>query len=214
VSAVSASQVSASPVSGALLSEEGLSSRSRLVSAPPVALDAVDDFHDDSADLMEDDDEDEEEEEEPFALSVPVPGHAASDPTIEAAPAEVTQAEMDAIAADEESERAPTSSRRPISMEAKMSELEEDSPPLHAPPPASGKLPTASPAIEIEPVESQPMPVAAIAAVATPSAKLARESVRAEALPPQAEVAVFVGRTPSDLAAKTFGDLLDATLAL
>lgn len=200
----SVSPVSASPGSGALRGEEGLESRSRLVSAPPVAMDAIDtndEDYDDGAELLDDDDD-----EEPFALSVP-PGHAASDPTIEAAAAEVSQAEMDAIEADD---RAPTSSRRPISMEDKMSELEEDSMPLHASPPASGKLPAAS-AIELEPLDSQPMPVAVPVPAAGP--RLTRESLRADSLP-QTEVAVFVGRAPSDLAAKTFGDLLDATLAL
>ncbi len=203
---------SVSPVSGSAKSEEGLESRSRLVSAPPVALGSGDRGDDDLGDDDVGDDDgaellDDDEDEEPFALSVP-PGHAASDPTIEAVPAEVSQAEMDAI---EEADRAPTSSRRPISMEEKMSELEEDSPPLHSPPPASGKLPAASPALELEPLDSQPMPIAAPVAVASP--RLTREALRADPLP-QTEVAVFVGRTPSDLAAKTFGDLLDATLAL
>jgi hypothetical protein len=204
----SVSPMSVSPVSGASRSEEGLESRSRLVSAPPLALDALDPL--DAIDGDDDDlmDDDEDEDEEPFALSAP--GHAASDPTIEAAPAEVSEAEMDAI---EAADRAPSSSRRPISMEDKMSELEDDAPPLHTPPPASGKLPAASAAIDLEPLDSQPMLVAAPALASVPAPKITRESVRAEPLAPM-EVAVFVGRAPSDLASKTFGDLLDATLAL
>jgi hypothetical protein len=139
-------------------------SRSRLVSAPPVALDGLDE---------------------------PAPG-AASDPTIEVAAAEVSRAELDALEGDD---GAPSSSRRPISLEEKMSERDEDVVPLHAPPPESGKLPTAAPTIELgfEP-------------------PLAKEVTRATPAP-QANVASFVGRAPAP-SAKTFGELLDDTLSL
>jgi len=168
--------------------EDPFESRSRLVSAPPApfemtGLTQLDDVF----------------EDEPFELSSP-----ASDPTIEAAPAEVSQAELDAI---EEADRAPSSSRRPISMEDKMSEL-EDSIPLHTPPPESGKLPAASPAIELH-LDAQP--ASAPVPVAAPA--LAREALRGDPLS-QTEIAVFLGRTPSDVPAKTFGDLLETTLSL
>ncbi len=163
---------SLAPVSGA----EVLESRSRLVSAPPVALD-------------------QDEEDGP-------PGgydDAASDPTIEVAAAEVSRLELEAIEAseaDEAHDRAPTSSRRPISLEEKMSE--PDDVPLHTPPPESGALPAVSPAID---VGFEPAPAVMPAPRAIPMA------------PKQVEVAAFVGHAP-DATAPSFGDLLDATLAL
>ncbi len=166
------------PVSGA----EVLESRSRLVSAPPVAL------------------EQDEEDGPPGGYD-----SAASDPTIEIAAAEVSRTELEAIEASEADEageghdRAPTSSRRPISLEEKMSEP-DDVPLLHTPPPESGALPAASPAIDVgfEPPAAPP-------AVPAPRA--------IQAAPTQVEVAAFVGRAP-DATAPSFGDLLDATLAL
>jgi hypothetical protein len=168
---------SLAPTSGA----EVLESRSRLVSAPPVALE-----HD-------------EEDGPPGGYD-----SAASDPTIEIAAAEVSRLELEAIEAseaDEVSERAPTSSRRPISLEEKMSE--PDDVPLHTPPPESGALPAASPAIDVgfEPPAAPPAPTA----MAAPRA--------IQVAPTQVEVAAFVGHAP-DATASSFGDLLDATLAL
>ena len=160
--------------SGALPVEEPLESRSRLVSAPPVPPDHA-------------------EAEEPS-------GHVASDPTIEVAAAEVSRAELEAL----EAEHAPSSSRRPISMEEKMNELDDDIVPLHTPPPESGRLPTASPAIELsfETKKAQPeaLPVG-------------REVTRAQ--PSEtADVALFVGQAPEARAPKTFGDLLEDALSL
>jgi hypothetical protein len=162
---------SLAPTSGA----EVLESRSRLVSAPPLAL------------------EQDEEDGPPGGYD-----SAASDPTIEIAAAEVSRLELEAIEADEVSERAPTSSRRPISLEEKMSE--PDDAPLHTPPRESGALPAASPAIDVgfEPAPAPP-------AMAAPRA--------IQVAPTQVEVAAFVGHAP-DAPASSFGDLLDATLAL
>ena len=142
--------------------EEALESRSRLVSAPP----------------------------QPVETSEPRPP---SDPTIEVAAAEVSRTELEEI----EEERAPSSSRRPITMETKMNELEDEAwespagdeaPPLHTPPPESGKLPAASPALELEAVHPE--------------------------LPARTEVAVFVASPRSELAEKSFGELLEDALSL
>jgi hypothetical protein len=130
-----------------------LESRSRLVSAPPVALD-------------------------------PAEPHVPSSPSIEVAAAEISATELAALEAD----HMPTSSRRPISMEAKMNDAGDDAIPLHTPPPASGKLLAAAPAIELEAVHPE--------------------------LPPQAEVALFVGGPRSEVLQKTFGELLDEALLL
>ncbi len=130
---------------------EALESRSRLVSAPPLAAESAE-AHDPSA------------------------------PVLEIASAEISATELEALDAD----RPPTSSRRPISMEAKMNE--PDDAPLHEPPPESGKLLAAAPAIELEGVK--------------PS------------LTPRPEVAVFVGTAGGKLAATTFGDVLDEALTL
>jgi hypothetical protein len=152
--------------SGSLPVEEALESRSRLVSAPPLPL-------------------------EPLDVGDEPPGHAPSDPTIEVAAAEVSRAELEALEAD----RAPTSSRRPISMEEKMNEL-DDVVPLHTPPPESGRLPAATPAFDLG-FEPEPAP----------------HVVRAEP-DPGADVAVFVGGPPGTSDVKTFGELLDDALSL
>ncbi len=184
---------SVAPPASARKGDDAFESRSRLVSALPAAFETSD-----LADL--------DEGEEPFELA-----RAASDPTIEAARAEVTQEELDAI---EEADRAPSSSRRPISIEEKMSE-QEDLVPLHTPPPESGRIPSALPVIELqldpEPA-SAPMPIAAHASPAEAPA-LARQALRAERPPAQAEVALFVGRAPNDDPPKTFGDLLEESLS-
>jgi hypothetical protein len=221
--------------------EEPLESRSRLVSAPPVAaLDSADGV--DSGDTIEPLDaldpldtlEPLEPIEpldvmEPLDLGTDPRPPAASDPTIEVAAAEVSRAELDALAEDEEP---PSSSRRPITIEEKMSELDDDVAPLHTPPPESGRLPAALPTFELAfepqvnalrleelPTASELTTVRADAPEAAKAAKArdAREHgdvtvVRAEP-PEETEVAVFVtGRGAAG--AKTFGEILDDALSL
>jgi hypothetical protein len=106
----------------------------------------------------------------------------ASSPILEVASAEISATELEAR------ERAPTSSRRPISMEEKMNEPDDYATALHAPPPESGKLPTAAPAIELQAVQPE--------------------------LPPRADVAVFVTAPKGELARTTFGELMDDALSL
>ncbi len=125
----------------------------------------------------------------PLESEPPAP---ASDPTIEVAAVEVSQREIEAL----EEELAPSSSRRPISLEEKMSEV--DDAPLHAAPPESGSLPAAVPAIDL-----------AFEREAEAEAK------RTHAEPDvRAQVAVFLPASPPAPAAKTFGELLDAALSL
>jgi hypothetical protein len=165
------------PFSGPV--EAALESRSRLVSAVPQSPD-------------------------------PLEPHAPSDPSIEVAAAEVSNAELEEL----EDERPPSSSRRPISMESQLDELDnewktapggdsfsyswrpptEEAPspgdvvPLHAPPPASGKLPAAAPAIELEAVQPE--------------------------LPAPTDVALFIPDPRPPLAESTFGAILDDALSL
>jgi hypothetical protein len=77
---------------------------------------------------------------------------------------------------------------------------ETDDVPLHTPPPESGALPAASPAIDVgfESPAPPPVPVAPRAVQAAPA---------------QVEVAAFVGHAPAPQE-PSFGELLDATLAL
>ena len=160
--------------------EEPLESKSRLVSAPP------------SLDRELDDDD---------LLARPQP----SDPTIEVGNVEVGHAEL----ASFDDEPAPTSSRRPISMEEKMSEL-DDAPPLHAAPPESGRLPAANPAIELD-LDTASTGVHKLHAMleAERSAELV-ERTRASERP---AVAQFVGSAPT-AGASTFGEILDEALQL
>jgi len=72
-------------------------------------------------------------------------------------------------------------------MEEKMNEP-EDAVPLHTPPPASGKLLAAAPAIELESVQAN--------------------------LPPRVEVAVFVTGSRGEGTGTSFGELLDDALSL
>lgn len=220
--------------------EEPLESRSRLVSAPPVAaLDSGDGV--DSGDAIEPLDaleplgtleplEPMEPLEphdimEPLDLGTEPRPPAASDPTIEVAAAEVSRTELDALAEDEEP---PSSSRRPITIEEKMSELDDDVAPLHTPPPESGRLPAALPtfelafepqanALRVEEVSTASEPTTIPADAPAAKARDAREHgdvtvVRAEP-PEETEVAVFVtGRGAAG--AKTFGEILDDALSL
>jgi hypothetical protein len=153
-------------------------------------------------------------------------GSAASDPTIEVAAAEVSSAELIALQGLPEDEEAPSSSRRPISLEQKMREPEEEAP-LHLPPPESGKLPAASPAIDLTlPAESRaretppepPAPMreareARAEAERTVAGASVHAATKVEALA-EVQVASFVGVPPNADAMKTFGEILDEALAL
>ncbi len=178
--------------------EEPLQSRSRLVSAPPTPMEP----------LGAGDERDARDEGDGRATSVgeePAGQRVPSDPTIEVAAAEMSNAELEELEAD----RAPTSSRRPISMEEKMSELDDDVVPLHSPPPASGKLPAASPSIELEELRAQQ----SHSAPRHGGPELELEAERAE-LPAHEEVPLFVGSPRRDLTAATFGELLDDALSI
>jgi hypothetical protein len=168
---------SMAPVSG---HAEPLESRSRLVSAPPAKLE------------LELDDSDPD----------PEPPSKPSDPTIEVAAAEVSGMELAAIE-EAESERAPASSRRPISIEAKMAEPVEEEAPLHTAPRESGAHRAAVPALDVgfEPIPAPP---------AAPSP--AHEAIFATPAP--AQVASFVGQTSAGRSPKSFGELLDDALSL
>jgi hypothetical protein len=160
--------------------EEPLESKSRLVSAPPAL----------GRELDDDD-----------LLARPQP----SDPTIEVGNVELGQAEL----ASFDDEPAPTSSRRPISMEEKMSEL-DDAPPLHAAPPESGRLPAANPAIELE-LDMASTGVHKLQAML--DAERTGELVERTRASERAAVAEFVGAAPTSAAA-TFGEMLDEALQL
>jgi hypothetical protein len=90
-----------------------------------------------------------------------------------------------------------------------MNELDDDVVPLHSPPPASGKLPAASPSIELEELRAQQSQ----SAPRHTGPELELEAVRAE-LPARDEVPLFVGSARRDLAATTFGELLDEALSI
>jgi hypothetical protein len=125
------------PPPGGPFAEERLESRSRLVSAPP--LDADDDVES----VGEDD------------LVVPgsertIEHDVEPDHAPEREPALFDDGDRATVLFGDADARAPGSSRRPISLEEKMLESEDDdAPPLHVPPPESGKLPAATPAIDL-----------------------------------------------------------------
>jgi hypothetical protein len=113
--------------------------------------------------------------------------------------------------ADEEVEEPPVSSRRPLAPqpEERLAEMafgaEEPRPPLHTPPPESGRLP-AAPALEF--VEED----TGIRAAVVPPPAVVAETTRAE-LTGAGRAAAMHGAVPSFKPA-TFAELLDATLAL
>jgi len=177
-----------------------LESRSRLVSAPPISLDQF----------------------EP--LEAPDEGdfdQASSDPTLEVASAEIS---LDAI--EEEEDEAPSSSRRPISLETKMSEPDDDVAPLHSPPPKSGPLLAALPNLDFaiepsrEPIAPEASDVSLVVAQASTPRAGATDAfpasgasvVRAD--PARADVALFLAAPQEKPALKTWGELLDEALSL
>ncbi len=129
---------------------------------------------------------------------------------------------------DELDEPAPASSRRPITLEEKMSELEGEDDALHAAPPASGRQP-AVPPIDLD-VSPDVGAITGEERVAErpherprePSPEWARDRVQIARDAPEVmraspatsdAVAAFVGRTPEPRPA-TFGELLDDALAI
>jgi hypothetical protein len=139
-----------------------------------------------------------------------------SDPTIEIAAVEMSPHDLAAFEEEEEKDKAPSSSRRPISLEEKMAE-EDDAVPLHVAPPKSGPLPAASPAIELGGFDADPSTgVRRYDELLEKPARAASEApAAAHAEPPSdARVATFIGHAPKELAALSFGELLDASLAL
>jgi hypothetical protein len=119
------------------------------------------------------------------------------------------------LAAVEELEEAPLSSRRPVAPEPeeRLADMafgaEEPSPPRHTPPPESGRLP-AAPAIEFDGDVTGVREATPIAPART--RELVPEATRA-AFAPSGAVADLVGEAQR-FAPATFAALLDASLAL
>jgi len=215
-------------------------SRERLVAAEPVALEP----NDGVAELLEASVEDEvtvqrsvpaiepepELEIEPvapappaeprIAVAPPVPPpapvpHVASAPHAEAPPSEL-------LASEEDVEEAPLSSRRPVAPEPeeRLAELafgaEEPRPPIHTPPPESGRLP-AAPVVEFDADvtgvrEAAHVPARAREAAPELARPLEPEATKAELGSGEA-VADVIGEARG-FAPATFVALLDASLAL
>jgi hypothetical protein len=118
------------------------------------------------------------------------------------------------LAAVEEVEEAPASSRRPVAPEPeeRLADMafgaEEPSPPRHTPPPESGRLP-AAPAVEFD---GDVTGVRDASPIPPRTRELVPESTRAELVPSDA-VADVVGEAQR-FAPSTFAALLDASLAL
>jgi hypothetical protein len=133
------------------------------------------------------------------------------------AAAEVSRAELDAL----EEQEPPSSSRRPITIEEKMSELDDEVAPLHTPPPESGRLPAALPTFELafEPeaaagAEAPDRTDKSTVRIEATEERPEMSVIRAELPSDHAEVAVFVNRPRSYPGAKTFGEVLDDALSL
>jgi len=118
------------------------------------------------------------------------------------------------LAAVEELEEAPLSSRRPVAPEPeeRLADMafgtEEPRPPRHTPPPESGRLP-AAPAVEFD---ADVTGVREATPIVPRSRELVPEATRAE-LAPSDVVADLVGEAQR-FAPETFAALLDASLAL
>ena len=145
---------------------------------------------------------------------------AAAPVTLAAVVAEVPPPELldesppEILAAVEEVEEAPLSSRRPVAPEPeeRLADMafgaEEPSPPRHTPPPESGRLP-AAPAVEFD---ADVTGVREATPIVPRSRELVPEATRAELAPSDA-VADLVGAAQR-FAPATFAALLDASLAL
>ncbi len=138
---------------------------------------------------------------------------AASDPTIEAAAADVSAEAL-------EDEEAPSSSRRPISLEAKMSEPDDDAAPLHSAPRESGRIPAALPNLELADVTPSSVENAPIGAHAEkPPAVSPLESSGAHAdstpaLSPFESIGGRAGSTPALSPFESIGGRAGSTPAL
>jgi hypothetical protein len=130
-------------------------------------------------------------------------------------PESLGEAPLDLLAVVEEAEEPPLSSRRAVEPgpEERLEEMafgaEEPSPPRHTPPPESGRLPAAPPAIELD---ADVTGVREAPPMVTRARELTPESTRAE-LTPHDAVADIVGEAQR-FAPPTFAALLDASLAL
>jgi hypothetical protein len=181
-------------------SDERLESRSRLVSAPPASHATYSGLGGLGRLDIEVDD---------FA---PPP---TSDPTLRAAlpPSRGAPPEFGVL-----EDSAPSSSRRPISMEEKMNEAEDEG--FHPPPPESGRLPAAAPSFELT-FDSPRLPVTPPSEPTRPEGPSPMHAIaRAEigpdpdAVSAEVEVAAFVGEPRAPGTPKTFGELLDDALSL
>jgi hypothetical protein len=140
----------------------------------------------------------------------PVPSPVAGAPARE--PVEESPPEL--LAAVEEVEEAPLSSRRPVAPEPeeRLADMafgaEEPSPPRHTPPPESGRLP-AAPAVEFD---ADVTGVREATPIVPRPRELVPEATRADLAPSDA-VADMIGEAQR-FAPATFAELLDASLAL
>ena len=183
-----------------------LESRSRLVAASP------------APEARDDDGAFDEDDEPSLAPPASAPSLVASDPTIADAErvrpidAATAEASLEAI------EATPSSSRRPISLETKMNEPDDDVAPLHSPPPKSGPLPAALPTFDLsmEPIESEASSVNVVTRVngTVPAPEESRPSVVRTEMNARQDVALIVPPARPTPAAKTFGELLDEAFDL
>ena len=121
---------------------------------------------------------------------------------------------------EDEADRAPISSRRPVAPEPeeRLAEMafgaEEPSPPIHTPPPESGRLP-AAPIVEFDGdttgVREAP-PIVQAAAAAQRTRELVPEDIR-PTMAPVSDAADILGEAQR-FSPSTFLALLDASLAL
>ncbi|HEY1697114.1 MAG TPA: hypothetical protein VGG39_33370 [Polyangiaceae bacterium] len=166
------------------------------------------------------------ESRERLVAAEPVAAEALPELVVDVSPeppvaqAALEESPPDLLAAVEEVEEAPLSSRRPVAPqpEERIADIafgaEEPSPPRHTPPPESGRLP-AAPAIEFE-NDADITGVREAPAVAVVEAQRSREltpQVTRPAFRPSDAVADVVGEAQR-FAPSTFGALLDASLAL
>lgn len=148
---------------------------------------------------------------ERLVAAAPVPRAAL---VAEVPPSELDESPPEILAAVEEVEEAPLSSRRPVAPqpEERLADMafgtEEPRPPRHTPPPESGRLP-AAPAVEFD---GDVTGVREATPIVSRPRELVPEATREELAPSDA-VADLVGEAQR-FAPATFAALLDASLAL
>lgn len=166
------------------------------------------------------------ESRERLVAAEPVPPEAVAEPVAaptevpEARPESLPPADIEAVAEEEdEVDRAPISSRRPVAPEpeerlAEMAFGAEDlSPPIHTPPPESGRLP-AAPIVEFDGDTTGVREAPPIAqAVAAPRTRELVPEVTRPAIPPGPDAADILGEAQR-FSPSTFLALLDASLLL